>query len=83
MTPATAAAAKPLRRHVASVLSIWSVLTCVTSVVFPYSRMSGIPGRQVQELMDLESLEQEIESRDGERPSRDALAKASGLSLFS
>ena len=37
-------------------------------------------GRQVQELMDLESLEAELESKAGEKPSRDALAKASGLS---
>jgi RNA polymerase nonessential primary-like sigma factor len=37
-------------------------------------------GRQVQELMDLESLESELESKAGEKPSRDLLAKASGLS---
>lgn len=37
-------------------------------------------GRQVQELMDLESLESELESKAGEKPSRDQLAKASGLS---
>ena len=37
-------------------------------------------GRQVQELMDLESLEAELESKAGEKPSRDVLAKASGLS---
>ena len=34
----------------------------------------------MQELMDLESLESELESKAGEKPSRDALAKASGLS---
>merc|ERR1711939_139963 len=37
-------------------------------------------GRQVQELMDLESLESELESKAGGRPSQDALAKASGMS---
>ena len=37
-------------------------------------------GRQVQDLMDLESMEQEIESRDGSKPSRQQLAQAAGLS---
>jgi len=37
-------------------------------------------GRQVQELMDLESLESELENKAGEKPSRDQLAKASVLS---
>ena len=37
-------------------------------------------GRQVQELMDLETLETELESKEGSRPNRDQLAKASGLS---
>ena len=36
-------------------------------------------GRQVQDLMDLEALEQELESRDGSSPSRGQLAKAAGM----
>ena len=36
-------------------------------------------GRQVQDLMDLEAMENEIESRDGAKPSPAQLAKASGL----
>ena len=37
-------------------------------------------GRQVQDLMDLEALESEIESRDGAKPTPQVLAKASGMS---
>ena len=37
-------------------------------------------GRQVQDLMDLESMEHELESRDGGKPSRQQLAQAAGLS---
>ena len=37
-------------------------------------------GRQVQDLMELEALEGELESREGSKPSRDNLAKAAGLS---
>merc|ERR1712138_278224 len=37
-------------------------------------------GRQVQDLMELEALEGELESREGSKPSRDTLAKAAGLS---
>jgi RNA polymerase nonessential primary-like sigma factor len=38
-------------------------------------------GRQVQELMALEELEQELEMRGGEKPTREALAQAAGLSV--
>jgi RNA polymerase nonessential primary-like sigma factor len=37
-------------------------------------------GRQVQQLMEIETLEAELESRDGEKPARDQLAKAAELS---
>ena len=37
-------------------------------------------GRQVQELMDLEAMEHELESRDGGKPSRQQLAQVAGLS---
>ena len=37
-------------------------------------------GRQVQQLMEIETLEAELESRDGEKPARDLLAKAADLS---
>ena len=36
-------------------------------------------GRQVQDLMDIEAMQTELESRDGDKPSPDKLAKASGL----
>ena len=36
-------------------------------------------GRQVQDLMDIEAMQAELESRDGDKPSADKLAKASGL----
>ena len=37
-------------------------------------------GRQVQQLMEIECLEAELESRDGTKPARDQLAKAAELS---
>jgi len=37
-------------------------------------------GRQVQQLMEIETLEAELESRDGAKPPRDLLAKAADLS---
>jgi RNA polymerase nonessential primary-like sigma factor len=37
-------------------------------------------GRQVQQLMEIETLEAELESRDGVKPARDQLAKAADLS---
>ncbi|HJN35952.1 MAG TPA: sigma-70 factor domain-containing protein, partial [Prochlorococcaceae cyanobacterium Fu_MAG_50] len=37
-------------------------------------------GRQVQELMALETLEAEIKQQTGEQPSAEALGKAAGLS---
>ena len=37
-------------------------------------------GRQVQQLMEIETLEAELESRDGVKPARDQLAKAAELS---
>ena len=37
-------------------------------------------GRQVQQLMEIENLEAELESRDGAKPARDQLAKAADLS---
>jgi len=38
-------------------------------------------GRQVQDLMELEALEIEIESRDGNKPNPQQLSKAAGISL--
>ena len=39
-------------------------------------------GRQVQDLMELEALESELESREGSKPSRETFAKAAGLSAL-
>ncbi|QEY32513.1 RpoD/SigA family RNA polymerase sigma factor [Synechococcus sp. RSCCF101] len=38
-------------------------------------------GRQVQELMALEEMEQELEMRSGEKPTRERLAREAGLSV--
>ena len=85
MTPATAAATKPAsaaRGVSVDVDLVRSYLRDIGRVPLLTHEQEITLGRQVQELMDLESLEQEIESRDGERPSHDALAKASGLSAL-
>ena len=86
MAPAATAASKPK-----TVAKAAKTVTADVDLVRSYLRDIGrVPlltheqeitlGRQVQELMDLESLEAELESKAGEKPSRDALAKASGLS---
>ena len=86
MAPAATAASKPK-----TAAKTAKALTADVDLVRSYLRDIGrVPlltheqeitlGRQVQELMDLESLESELESKAGEKPSRDLLAKASGLS---
>ena len=86
MAPAATAASKPKTAAKAA-----KAITADVDLVRSYLRDIGrVPlltheqeitlGRQVQELMDLESLESELESKEGEKPSRDKLAKASGLS---
>ena len=86
MAPAATAASKPKTAAKAA-----KAVTADVDLVRSYLRDIGrVPlltheqeitlGRQVQELMDLESLESELESKAGEKPSRDQLAKASGLS---
>ena len=86
MAPAATAASKPK-----TVAKAVKAVTADVDLVRSYLRDIGrVPlltheqeitlGRQVQELMDLEALEAELESKAGARPSRDALAKASGLS---
>ena len=86
MAPAATAASKPKTAAKAA-----KTVTADVDLVRSYLRDIGrVPlltheqeitlGRQVQELMDLESLESELESKAGEKPSRDQLAKASGLS---
>ena len=85
MTPATAAATKPAsaaRSVSVDVDLVRSYLRDIGRVPLLTHEQEITLGRQVQELMDLETLEQEIESRDGGRPSQDALAKASGMSAM-
>merc|ERR1711991_505793 len=83
MTPATAAATKPAsaaRGVSVDVDLVRSYLRDIGRVPLLTHEQEITLGRQVQELMDLESLESELESKAGEKPSRDQLAKASGLS---
>lgn len=86
MAPAATAASKPKTAAKAA-----KAVTADVDLVRSYLRDIGrVPlltheqeitlGRQVQELMDLESLQSELESKAGEKPSLDQLAKASGLS---
>ena len=86
MAPAATAAskpktaAKPARTVTADVDLVRSYLRDIGRVPLLTHEQEITLGRQVQELMDLESLESELESKAGEKPSRDQLAKASGLS---
>ena len=85
MTPAIAAATKPAsaaRSVSVDVDLVRSYLRDIGRVPLLTHEQEITLGRQVQELMDLETLEQEIENRDGGKPSQDALAKASGMSAM-
>ena len=86
MAPAATAASKPKTAAKAA-----KTVTADVDLVRSYLRDIGrVPlltheqeitlGRQVQDLMDLEALESEIESRDGAKPTPQVLAKASGMS---
>ena len=86
MAPAATAASKPksaakaVKTVTADVDLVRSYLRDIGRVPLLTHEQEITLGRQVQELMDLESLEAELESKAGEKPSRDVLAKASGLS---
>ena len=82
MAPAAVAASKPAstpRNVSADVDLVRSYLRDIGRVPLLTHEQEITLGRQVQDLMDLEALQNEIESRDGGRPSSDQLAKASGL----
>ena len=86
MAPAATAASKP-KTAAKSAKTVTADVDLVRSYLRDIGRVPLLTheqeitlGRQVQELMDLESLESELESKSGEKPSRDQLAKASGLS---
>ena len=86
MAPAATAASKP-KTAVKAVKTVTADVDLVRSYLRDIGRVPLLTheqeitlGRQVQELMDLESLESELESKAGEKPSRDQLAKAAGLS---
>ena len=83
MAPAATAASKPktaTKTVTADVDLVRSYLRDIGRVPLLTHEQEITLGRQVQELMDLESLESELESKEGEKPSREKLAKASGLS---
>ena len=83
MAPAATAASKPKtasRAVTADVDLVRSYLRDIGRVPLLTHEQEITLGRQVQELMDLETLETELESKEGSKPNRDQLAKASGLS---
>ena len=83
MAPAATAASKPKtasRAVTADVDLVRSYLRDIGRVPLLTHEQEITLGRQVQELMDLETLEMELESKEGSKPNRDQLAKASGLS---
>ena len=86
MAPAATAASKPktaaktAKAVTADVDLVRSYLRDIGRVPLLTHEQEITLGRQVQELMDLESLESELQSKAGEKPSLDQLAKASGLS---
>ena len=83
MAPAATATSKPktaARTVTADVDLVRSYLRDIGRVPLLTHEQEITLGRQVQELMDIESVESELESKEGEKPSRDQLAKASGLS---
>ena len=82
MAPAAATASKPASaaRNVSfDVDLVRSYLRDIGRVPLLTHEQEITLGRQVQDLMDIEALQSELESRDGDKPSADKLAKASGL----
>merc|ERR1711998_301135 len=82
MAPAAATASKPAtaaRSVSVDVDLVRSYLRDIGRVPLPTHEQEITLGRQVQDLMDIESMQAELESRDGDKPSADKLAKASGL----
>merc|ERR1711939_329582 len=83
MAPAAATASKPAsaaRNVSVDVDLVRSYLRDIGRVPLLTHEQEITLGRQVQDLMDLESMEHELESRDGGKPSRQQLAQAAGLS---
>ena len=82
MAPAAATASKPASaaRNVSiDVDLVRSYLRDIGRVPLLTHEQEITLGRQVQDLMDIEALQTELESRDGDMPSADKLAQASGL----
>ena len=80
MAPAAATASKPAsaaRNVSVDVDLVRSYLRDIGRVPLLTHEQEITLGRQV--LMDIEALQSELESRDGDKPSADKLAKASGL----
>ena len=84
MAPAAAAASKtsaPSRSVSVDVDLVRSYLRDIGRVPLLTHEQEITLGRQVQDLMELEALEIEIESRDGNKPNPQQLSKAAGISL--
>ena len=82
MAPAAATASKPAtaaRSVSVDVDLVRSYLRDIGRVPLLTHEQEITLGRQVQDLMDIEAMQTELESRDGDKPSPDKLAKASGL----
>jgi len=84
MAPAATAASKtsaPSRSVSVDVDLVRSYLRDIGRVPLLTHEQEITLGRQVQDLMELEALEIEIESRDGNKPNPQQLSKAAGISL--
>ena len=84
MAPVAAAASKtsaPSRSVSVDVDLVRSYLRDIGRVPLLTHEQEITLGRQVQDLMELEALEIEIESRDGNKPNPQQLSKAAGISL--
>ena len=83
MAPVATAASKPAtstRSVSADVDLVRSYLRDIGRVPLLTHEQEITLGRQVQQLMEIETLEAELECRDGAKPARDQLAKAAELS---
>ena len=83
MAPVATAASKPAtstRSFSVDVDLVRSYLRDIGRVPLLTHEQEITLGRQVQQLMEIETLEAELESRDGAKPARDQLAKAAELS---
>ena len=80
-TPTQSPVLTPVKKSIAEVDLVRSYLRDIGRVPLLTNEQEITLGRQVQDLMHLEKLEKEIESANGQKPSKEELAKDAGIKI--